>query len=154
DKEWIVCDNGAASPFEGRCYASWDDFGANDRLLTSTSTDAGLTWGSPIAAVDGATGLGTQPLVQPNGTLIIPSLGVGAFSGSIISIRSTNGGASFSAAVLISSISVHPTVAMRAGALPSAEIDAGGKIYVAWHDCRFSTSTAANDIVYHASADG
>ena len=154
DKEWIVCDNGAGSPFKGRCYTSWDNFGANNTLLTSTSLDGGLTWGAPIAAVDGATGLGTQPLVQPNGTLIIPSLGVGAFGGSIISIRSTNGGASFSAAVVISSISVHPTVAMRAGALPSAEIDAGGKIYVAWHDCRFRAGCAANDIVYSASADG
>jgi len=154
DKEWVVCDNGAGSPFKGHCYTSWDNFGANNILLTSTSLDGGLTWGSPIAAVDGATGLGTQPLVQANGTLIIPSLGVGAFSGSIISIRSTNGGASFAAAVLVSSISLHPTVAMRAGALPSAQIDASGKIYVAWDDCRFRAGCPANDIVYSSSSDG
>jgi hypothetical protein len=47
---------------------------------------------------------------------------------------------------------------MRAFALPSAEIDASGAIYVAWHDCRFRAGCPAggapNDLVLASSADG
>src|SRR3954470_22107910 len=28
DKNWIVCDNTASSPFYGHCYTQWDDHGA------------------------------------------------------------------------------------------------------------------------------
>ena len=44
---------------------------------------------------------------------------------------------------------------MRAPLLPSAEVDAAGRIYVAWHDCRFPPEDcAANDIVLASSRDG
>ena len=43
---------------------------------------------------------------------------------------------------------------MRGGPLPSAEIDASGKVYVVWQDCRFEASCAANDIVMSTSTDG
>jgi len=29
DKDWIVCDNTASSPFFGHCYVEWDDPSAN-----------------------------------------------------------------------------------------------------------------------------
>src|SRR4051794_30940115 len=32
DKNWIVCDNTAASPFFGNCYTQWDDHGNGNRL--------------------------------------------------------------------------------------------------------------------------
>ena len=35
DKTWIACDNTAASPFYGRCYAEWDDNGAGNRIKMS-----------------------------------------------------------------------------------------------------------------------
>ena len=43
----------------------------------------------------------------------------------------------------------HHTVAgsLREGALPSAEIDGAGTVYVAWTDCRFRQACKANDIV-------
>ena len=44
DKNWIVCDNTATSPFYGNCYTQWDDHGAGNRLEMSRSTDGGLTW--------------------------------------------------------------------------------------------------------------
>jgi hypothetical protein len=43
---------------------------------------------------------------------------------------------------------------LRAIALPSAAIDGDGKIYVAWHDCRFRSSCQASDIAISTSADG
>src|SRR4051794_12488731 len=46
DKNWIVCDNTATSPFYGNCYTEWDDNGAGNRMEMSTSTDGGLTWGA------------------------------------------------------------------------------------------------------------
>src|SRR5439155_2782001 len=33
-------------------------------------------------------------------------------------------------------------------------VDGAGKVYVAWHDCRFRSGCSANDIVYSTSTDG
>ena len=46
DKDWIACDNTAASPFFGHCYVEWDDPSANGLVWMSTSTD-GVTWTAP-----------------------------------------------------------------------------------------------------------
>jgi hypothetical protein len=43
---------------------------------------------------------------------------------------------------------------MRTSPLPSAEIDAAGKVYVAWQDCRFRIGCPANDIVFSTSTSG
>ena len=42
----------------------------------------------------------------------------------------------------------------RTPPLPSVEIDGGGTIYVAWHDCRFRPGCLVNDVVVTRSADG
>jgi hypothetical protein len=144
DKNWIVCDNTASSPFYGNCYTQWDDHGAGNRLEMSTSTDGGVTWG---AAKTNNTGvIGGQPVVRPDGTVIVPiananETAIGAFN-------STNGGTTWSAVTTISTIR-HHTVAggLREGALPSAEIDGAGTVFVAWTDCRFVKGCKANDIV-------
>lgn len=144
DKNWIVCDNTATSPFYGNCYTEWDDNGAGNKLYMSTSTDGGLTWGAALSNNSGV--IGGQPVVHPNGTVIVPTdnaneTAVGAFN-------STNGGASWSAVTTIATIK-HHTVAgsLREGPLPSAEIDGAGTVYVVWTDCRFRRSCRANDIV-------
>ena len=38
--------------------------------------------------------------------------------------------------------------------LPSAGIDAAGKVYVIWWDCRFRSGCSSNDIVMSTSTDG
>src|SRR5207244_802048 len=43
DKNWITCDTWPSSPHYGNCYTEWDDNGAGNALLMSTSTDGGLT---------------------------------------------------------------------------------------------------------------
>ena len=63
DKNWIVCDNTATSPFYGHCYTQWDDHGSGNRLQMSTSTDGGLTWSAPATNNTGV--IGGQPVVQP-----------------------------------------------------------------------------------------
>jgi hypothetical protein len=153
DKNWTVCDNTATSPFYGNCYTEFDDNAAGDRLKMSTSSDGGLTWGAAKNTGNNATGLGGQPVVQPNGTVIVPA--ANASETSIISWRSTNGGSTWTSTTTVSTISTH-TVAgsLRSGPLPTAEIDAAGKVYVAWQDCRFRTSCASNDIVYSTTTNG
>jgi hypothetical protein len=146
DKNWIVCDNHPTSAFYGRCYSEWDDANRGDLILMSTSVDGGLTWGAARTTNDSATGLGGQPVVQPNGTVIVP-YGDPSLS-SIRSFRSVDGGASWRISVLVSSIREHNVAGgLRTPPLPSAEIDAAGKVYVAWQDCRFRFNCTSNDIV-------
>ena len=43
DKNWVVCDNTATSPFYGNCYTEWDDNGVGNKMQMNRSTDGGLT---------------------------------------------------------------------------------------------------------------
>ena len=147
DKNWIACDNTPSSPFYGNCYTEWD----SGSVLMSTSSDGGLTWGPAKAPADFAFGVGGQPLVQPNGKVVVPIAGD---SGMIV-FRSTDGGASWSATTLISDVINHFEAGdLRSPNLPSAEIDGAGKIYVVWSDCRFRTGCSANDLVMSTSKNG
>jgi hypothetical protein len=150
DKNWTVCDNAPASVSYGHCYTEYDDVSAGDRLHMATSTNGGLTWSQ--AAVPAVSGLAGQPVVKPNGTVIVPYLTTG---GAIAALRSINGGTSYTGPVTIASVAQHRVAGnLRAGSLPTAEVDAGGKTYVAWSDCRYRTSCAVNDIVMSTSIDG
>ena len=45
DKNWLTCDNGAASPFRGRCYLAYTLLvGDEDFLALQYSNDGGRTW--------------------------------------------------------------------------------------------------------------
>jgi len=150
DKDWIVCDTWAASPHYGNCYVEWDDPSLGDYVYMSTSTDGGLTWGPPLIPAGGAFGLGGQPVVQPNGNVVVPFE-----SGDMETFMSTDGGNTWSAATSISSIIDHGEAGnLRSSPLPSAAVDGGGKIYVVWQDCRFRTGCSSNDIVLSTSTDG
>lgn len=152
DKNWIACDNGPSSPYYGHCYSEWDDNGAGNRLLMSTSTDGGQTWGAALDPQGSPSGLGGQPVVQPNGTVIVPASGN---ESSIISFRSTDGGATWSSASYVTGVSRHSeSGGLRSGPLPSAEVDSSGKVYVVWADCRFEAACAANDVVMVTTSDG
>ena len=153
DKNWIVCDNHAGSRFYGHCYGTWDDFGHINLLLSNTSRDGGLTWSAPAPTADHAIGIGGQPLVQPNGTVVVPV--DNAIETALLTYGSTDGGASWSATTTISSVQRRVVSGgLRADSLPSAEIDASGTVYVSWSDCRFRPGCAANDIVFSRSNDG
>src|SRR5690242_5328675 len=144
DKNWIVCDNTATSPFYGHCYTEWDNHGAGNLLQMSTSTDGGMTWSRPATNNTGV--IGGQPVVRPDGTVIVPI--DNANESAVGALNSTNGGASWSAITTIATIK-HHTVAgsLREGPLPSAEIDGAGTVYVTWADCRFRRSCKTNDLV-------
>ncbi len=148
DKNWIVCDNGANSPFRGRCYTEYDITNQGNAVRMRTSTNGGLTWGPGRATGDNRSGLGGQPVVRPNGTVIVPFLS----GGQIRSFRSIDGGNSWRSTVLVATVQHHTTAGgLRSGALPSAEVDSAGTVYVAWSDCRFRAGCPANDIVISKS---
>jgi hypothetical protein len=151
DKNWIACDNTASSPFFGNCYTEWDDHGNGNKMQMSTSTDGGLTWSKP--STNGAGIIGGQPVVQPNGTVVVPT--ANANETAIGSYRSTDGGATWSAVTTVATVK-HHTVAgsLREGPLPSAEVAGDGTVYVAWSDCRFRSGCKTNDIVYSSSSNG
>jgi hypothetical protein len=153
DKNWTTCDNFESSPFYGNCYTEFDNASAGDRELMSTSTDGGLTWGTPTPTADNARGLGGQPVVQPNGRVIVPYEGLSGTSG-IRSFSSDDGGTTWNASVRISTRSSHNVSGVRTSALPSAEINRDGVVYVAWQDNRFEAGGSANDIVLSTSTDG
>jgi hypothetical protein len=151
DKDWITCDNTPTSPHYGNCYMQWDDNGSSNQMFMSTSSDGGLTWSAGFA-VSAARGLGGQPLVQPGGAVIVPFL---ANAGVIQSFSSTDGGATWGNLVQIATVTDHAVAGgLRSDALPSAQEDAAGNVYVVWQDCRFRTNCASNDLVMSTSTNG
>lgn len=152
DKPWITCDNHVTSPFFGTCYSEEDVTSANDQVIMVTSKDAGRTWSAQQSPAGTPLGLGGVPQVRPNGTVVVPFAldagGIGAFT-------STDGGASWGPAVQVSATSTDsPAPGLREEPLPASAIDAGGRVYVAWDDCRFRTGCTADDIVLSTSTDG
>jgi hypothetical protein len=152
DKNWTTCDNGAASPRRGRCYTSFSHFGDGRKIATARSDDGGVTWsGWTVSADPAAVGLGAQPVVRPDGSLVVLYL---ADTGQIAAIRSTDGGLSFGSQISVATVSRHAPTLLRGRALPSAEADRDGVVYAAWDDCRFRAACGANDVVVTRSADG
>lgn len=153
DKNWITCDTTSTSPHYGNCYIEADITSSGNAEFMSVSTDGGQTWSAPRAPADNPSGLGGQPLVQPNGTVVVPYSADGS---AIRSFTSTDGGSSWNASVLVANVQSHGVAGnLRDGeGLPSAEIDGAGTVYVAWQDCRFRSGCPANDIVYSTSSNG
>ena len=150
DKNWTACDNTPSSPFYGHCYTEFDNASSGDLELMSTSADGGLSWGPPTPTADRIHGLGGQPVVQPDGRVVVPFEGFGAIG----AFTSDDGGATWNASVQISTRSSHRVPGVRTSPLPSAEINRDGTVYVVWQDNRFEPGGTANDIVLSSSADG
>ena len=102
DKNWSVCDNTPTSPYYGNCYTEWDQAYGSGDVLMSVSSDGGMTWGKGLPSSDHAGGLGGEPVVQPNGTVIVPFQG-----GGIDVFSSTNGRVSWGKSQQIATIDSH-----------------------------------------------
>lgn len=160
DKEWIVCDNGPSSPYRGRCYISyvrtepW-------QILTVSSSDGGLTWGAPVPtspiARGGLSYQGAQPVVQPNGALVVVYGSYAQRSSSenaIVASRSVDGGASFAPPVPAAPVSTASIPDVRTFSLPTVEADGSGRIYAAWEGCSGAGGCSVSRVVLTSSADG
>jgi hypothetical protein len=153
DQVWLVSYLGLAAPAPPNTFPTQAD------VLVSRSADGGLTWDQPawgaaVAPADGAHGIGGQPLVRPNGVVVVPYLNLDV--GVVADFISVDGGLSWSASTLISLADFHPpNGGLRAGLpLPTAEIDGSGRIYVAWSDCRFQAQCSTSDVIFSTSDDG
>jgi hypothetical protein len=150
DKNWLTCDNWPASPFNGRCYLAYTDHtGGRSKFAIRTSSDGGLTWTQAINRPEPGV-VGVLPVVRPDGVLVVPYLA----DDEIRSILSVDGGQTFQNPVTIATFQFRRVESLRSFPLPTADVDAQGRIYVAWQDCRFRSGCAANDIVLATSADG
>ena len=176
DKNWIVVDNSDAPGHHlGRVYVVWDRVAP---VLVSYSDDEGETW-SPPSVIYSGQGIGTLPLVLPNGDLGIvfttiagpppvrPEGESQADAGKLVYTFSAGAGTvpfpgalGFSPIVTIEDDLSNGVRAQRASdGLPTADVDpTSGRIYVAWDDGRFRADTPKasqeNDIVYSYSDDG
>jgi hypothetical protein len=149
DKNWIACDNWETSPYYGNCYVQVDDNGLGNLMMMFTSSDGGKTWTE--ADVAQASGLGGQPLAQPDGTVIVPYT---ANFGSVQSLVSNDGGETYTGPFTISTLTDHGVAFMRAPPLPTAEVGNNGRVYVVWQDCRFRSGCSTNDMVMSTSSNG
>ncbi|MEK6274622.1 MAG: exo-alpha-sialidase [Actinomycetota bacterium] len=155
DKEWIACDNWVASRFRGRCYLSYMNF-AEDRIETRRSTDSGLTWSAPVSVDPGPPGTnanGLQPVVRPNGDLLLVYSAFGSLpplENEIASARSTDGGRTFALPARVARLRDLGSSWLRAPPFPSVDVDAAGTVYATWSDCQ----QCDDDIVLARSRDG
>ncbi len=156
DKNWTACDNSSSSPFFGNCYTEFDDNSLGDLIQMSTSSDGGQTWGAALPTANNAHGIGGQPLVQPNGTVIVPINGFAGVNFLVVSFTSTDGGASWSKTNIVARVGFHHAAGGIRDSipLPSAEMDSSGKVYVVWQDCHFEPTCNASDLVLSTSTDG
>ena len=157
DKNWIVCDNAATSPFYGHCYAEWDDDPHHLRLHMSTSIDGGLTWKKALVPKDSCA-IGGTPVVQPSGSVIFSTLNPCDYD--LESWTSTDGGASYSGPFDMPFFNGRKVPGrLRMPQFPSADVDAAGTTYVVWQDCHFcdfgpGQHCTHNDILMSTSSDG
>jgi len=174
DKEWIACDNWPTSPNRGHCYLAYLDVSAGF-VATQTSTDGGVTWSAPVQTSVQAAGdvqpNGAQPLPRPDGSLVVV-YAVGAAddeegdqvgealaaatppSAEVLASMSTDGGATFARSVHVSDLAAADVPRMRAPPLPSADVGADGRLFVAWGDCHSDPTCERNRIVLSTSPDG
>lgn len=155
DKDWITCDNSPASRFYGNCYVEWDIDTAGDLVVMSTSSDGGFTWSAPATTRDHLAGIGGEPAVQPDGTVVVPIQGFIGNATDLVTFRSTNGGRSWGRTTVVTRMFLHPFGGnLRGPSFQSVAEDATGRLYISWPDCRFRVSCYSNDMVLTTSLDG
>ena len=138
DKDWVTCDSHPASPHYGNCYAEWDMVNEGFQVEMSTSTNAGKTWSAPVTTASKFRGVGGEPVVLPNGTVVvpIPALhGLVLHDGNLDVFTSTNGGHSWGATQPITTFHQHSLPGnlanLRLPFFPTEGVDRAGRIYLA-----------------------
>jgi hypothetical protein len=154
DKPWITCDNTPSSPFYGNCYIEWNIVSQSALVVMSTSRDGGRTWSAPAATQGHLHGESGEPVVQPDGTVVVPLLGIFGSHVRWVDFRSTDGGKTWGRTVTISRIPQYSGGGNLRLDFQATGVDHAGRIYLTWNDCRFRAHCSANDMVLTTSADG
>src|SRR6266540_4752658 len=173
DKPWIAVapmTNGMQCSGDGQTFAAQNVYMAytilvgNDnnirtKVMFAKSTNCGATWDPIKLSETYAINQGASVAVDPlSGAVYVAwrRFAGGNDPNSIIIVKSTNGGVSFSKGVVVSNIA-YPFdqgttgAAIRTNAYPAMAVDNSGRVYLAW-----SQRASANDdgrIVISSSAD-
>lgn len=156
DKEWIVADSGATSPFRDRVYVTWTRFLFNpvkgryvqSPIFFAYSTDGARTFTQPqLISAPVLYSQGSRPVVGPDGALYVFWDGSTrlATTDSIWCVKSTDGGASFGAPIKVADVADISGIAdtkFRVNSFPAAGVASNGDIYAAW-SASVSDATAA-----------
>ncbi len=160
DHEQITAD-GTAGPNRGSVYVSWTAFqGGQSPIVVSRSTDGGVAWSAPLEVSGTVTPGGffqdSVPAVGPDGTVYVVWDETFLTTGAVTSMRiwlarSTDGGATFSAPMLVANPvpEVLHNAPYRHGTYATIGVGPTGRIFVAWADNRLGDA----DILLATSDD-
>jgi hypothetical protein len=146
DKEWIAVDSHTGSPFRDRVYVTWTRFIFNAHtgayvqspIAFVYSTNGGATFSAPkLISGNVLYGQGSHPTVGPDGTLYVFWNGSTRLASlnSTYMVKSTDGGATWSKPVSVSTVTNIPGVrdtAFRVNSYPAAAAAPNGNLYVTW----------------------
>jgi hypothetical protein len=146
DKPWIAVDSHASSPFRDRVYVTWTRFifsagtGAyvQSPIAFAYSSNGGATFSTPKLIVGNVLyGSGSHPTVGPDGTLYVFWNGSTrrASLDSTYMVKSTDGGATWSKPVSVSTMTNIPGVRdtlFRVNSFPAAAAAPNGDLYATW----------------------
>ena len=160
DKQAIVVDNRADSPYKGRLYLGWDSVTDTDQILrVNYSADGGRTFTQPVELRTQGVNVGFIPLVGPRGVVHAvwthaDILGNGLVNWEIWTARSDDGGDTWSAPSTVAQLLPTAVQDLRtSGILPSAAIDPrNGALYVVWQEDRFTPGVA--QVLFTRSTNG
>jgi hypothetical protein len=164
DKEWIVADANAASPFRDRVYVTFTRFLFNpvngryvqSPIMEAHSSNGGRTFSTPqIIGAPAIYSQGSRPVVGPDGTVYVFFDGARRLAtlDSTYVVKSTDGGQTFSAPVQVSTlneISPPANTVFRVNSFPAAAVAPNGDVYANWSTEMGSHAAA----VFSKSTDG
>jgi hypothetical protein len=146
DKPWIAVDSHASSPFRDRVYVTWTRFifsagtGAyvQSPIAFAYSSNGGATFSTPkLIGGNVLYSQGSHPTVGPDGTLYVFWNGSTrkASLNSTYMVKSTDGGATWSKPVSVSTVTNIPGVRdtlFRVNSYPAAASAPNGDLYATW----------------------
>lgn len=143
DKQAIVVDNYADSPFRGRVYVGWDTVSNRQILRISWSGDGGASFSPAVDVQGNGVNVGVIPMVGPGGVVHAVWTHADDLQTAPLVLqasRSEDGGETWSAPVRIVQMRLAGVRFQRTGdILPTAAVDPHtGRLYVAWMDDRFT----------------
>lgn len=182
DKPWIAVDiprSGALScqvgnPLQsipaGNVYIAYNAFAGGNELagavMFSRSLDCGVTWSTPLQIADStSTNQGATLAIDPNTGAVYLAwrrFASAANTDSIMFAKSTDGGQTFTAPVVVNPITPfdqgNSSTTFRTNTYPTMTVDGNGLIYLAWSqrglgpggDARIVVSTSTNGVIWSA----
>ncbi len=145
----ITVDNTPTSPHAGNVYVIWDrniPFGNGDwqhtrsEMVFVRSTDDGKTWSAPSVVSKNPSAAGHNLTVAPDGTVYLARAFLGTEDYEITLAASLDGGQTFEAGRTVTHAKSKGACKgpdfPRACMFPSVDVDARGRVFVAWTDYR------------------